>query len=214
MRLVCISDTHNGHAQVDLPAGDILVHTGDFSAHGRLDEIRRFLDWFATVGPFRHRLLVAGNHDFAFERTPALARALLPEGVTYLQGDGVELDGLRFWGSPLTPAFGGWAFGGPEDELDREWSRIPDDVDVLLTHGPPWGVLDHLATTGRSVGCRALARTVARLAPRLHVFGHIHEGYGRVQQGRTLFVNAAICDVNYQPGQRPQVIDLATEPPG
>lgn len=208
MRLVCLSDTHGLHDQVRLPPGDLLLHAGDVSGRGRLDEIGRFLSWFGRVGDFRHRVMIAGNHDVAFERTPHLAEGLIPDNVTYLSDSGVELDGVRFWGSPVTPEFMGWAFNRTDEELAQHWTRVPAGVDVLVTHGPPRGILDRVLPDGQAVGCPHLGRMIERRRPRVHVFGHIHEGYGREERGGVQYLNAAVCDTHYQVSQPPQVVDV------
>jgi Icc-related predicted phosphoesterase len=209
LRLVCISDTHNRHQKLALPPGDILVHAGDFSGRGRPDEIRAFDEWLASL-PHRHKVVIAGNHDFLFEKSPAEARALLRHAV-YLQDEGVELEGLRFWGSPWQPWFFDWAFNLQRGEPLREkWALIPPGTDVLVTHGPPLGHGDRTAD-GEAVGCADLLDAVRRLQPRLHVFGHIHEGYGSTLEGRTACHNVSTCDLGYRPVNAPVVVELEVE---
>src|SRR5690606_27797878 len=129
-------------------------------------------------------------------------------GLTYLRDAGVEIDGVRFWGSPWQPEFFDWAFNLPRGEaLAARWALVPEDTDVLITHGPPRGILDR-TVTGTPVGCDDLRAALDRLAPRLHVFGHIHEAYGRVEGPRTTFVNASVCDVRYRAVNDPVVVDL------
>lgn len=206
MRLVLISDTHRRHARLALPEGDLLIHAGDFCSGGRLAEIAEFDAWLG-MQPHRHKVVIAGNHDLLFERDPAAARALL-QHATYLEDGGVTLEGLCLWGSPWQPRFMNWAFnldrGAP---LRAKWAAIPDALDVLITHGPPHGVLDR-TWDGRSVGCEELAPIVAQRRPRLHVFGHIHEAHGRVERDGTTYVNAAICDGHDRPTWPPVVVDL------
>ena len=161
-----------------------------------------------TKLPHKHKLVVAGNHDFLFERDPATARALFTH-ATYLEDEAVEIDGVRFYGSPYTPEFFNWAFMLPRGEaLRAKWSRIPNDVDVLVTHGPPNKVLD-LTVHGDHAGCEALAERVAELKPKLHVFGHIHEGYGIRDDGPTRYMNASICTFDYRPKNAPMVFELS-----
>jgi len=206
MRIVCLSDTHGQHRRLRVPDGDLLLHAGDFSMAGRPDEIESFDRWLGTL-PHPHKVVVAGNHDFLFEREPDRARALLVN-ASYLQDGLLEVGGLRIWGSPWQPWFFDWAFNLPRGpELAAKWALVPGGVDVLVTHGPPAGILDRTAND-EGVGCRDLARALERILPRLHVFGHIHESYGRLERDGTTFVNASNCDLKYQPAQAPIVVEL------
>jgi predicted phosphodiesterase len=206
MRIVCLSDTHNLHDRIRVPEGDLLVHAGDATMRGTAEEIAAFFDWLAGL-PHRHKVVVAGNHDFLFEREPARARGLV-HGATYLEDSAVEIEGLRIWGSPWQPWFYDWAFnlrrGAP---LREKWDLIPQGTDVLVTHGPPHGVLDRV-DQGELVGCADLREAVTRVRPTLHLFGHIHEGYGQERGEGTTFVNASICDRAYRPVNAPVVVDL------
>jgi len=209
MRLVCLSDTHLRTGRLDVPAGDVLLHAGDLTERGEGHEVREALAWLASL-PHHHKVLIAGNHDFLFEQEPEAARALLAEfpSLTYLQDSEATVGGLRVWGSPWQPRFFDWAFNLDRGEpLARVWARIPSGVDVLLTHGPPAGILDR-TTDGRLVGCADLLAAVRRARPRLHVFGHIHEAYGRLDRDGTAFVNASTCDRLYRPVHPPIVVDL------
>jgi predicted phosphodiesterase len=218
MRLVCLSDTHNLHARLSVPDGDVLVHAGDATMQGSEGELRRFADWLRGL-PHRRKVVVAGNHDWLCERQPGRAAEIL-EGLDYLLDSAVEIGGLRFWGSPWQPWFLSWAFNLPRGEaLQAKWDLIPPATDVLVTHGPPRGLLDEVETlTSRvlnalsaldgHVGCAELRATVEALAPRVHVFGHIHEGYGQRRERDTLYVNASCCDRRYRPVNAPIVVDL------
>jgi len=207
MRLVCVSDTHGYHDAMRVPDGDVLIHAGDLTKRGTLEEVRAAGEWLTKL-PHKHKLVVAGNHDFLFERDPAAARALLTH-ATYLEDEAVEIDGVRFYGSPYTPEFFNWAFMLPRGEaLRAKWSRIPNDIDVLVTHGPPHKILDRTAH-GDHAGCEALAERVAELKPQLHVFGHIHEGYGIRDDGPTRYVNASICTFDYRPKNTPMIFELS-----
>lgn len=198
MTFVFISDTHGQHEKLVLPAGDVLVHAGDFTLRGTLPEVTAFFDWFERQ-PYRYRVAVAGNHDFLAEREPVLFRQLIPENVIYLEDSGVSLDGIQVWGSPITPWFFDWAFNRQRGaDIRRHWDLIPAGADVLITHGPPYGILDEVLRDPRPVGCRDLLRRVEEIKPRVHVFGHIHEGYGQLEQNGTLFVNASALDVQYR----------------
>lgn len=209
MRVVCISDTHGRLEEVSVPDGDVLVCAGDFTMRGEEREIAAFAKVLAGL-PHPRKVVIAGNHDFLFERAPERGERMLAAvpGLTYLRDAGVEIDGVRFWGSPWQPEFFDWAFNLPRGEaLAARWALVPEDTDVLITHGPPRGILDR-TVTGTPVGCDDLRAALDRLAPRLHVFGHIHESYGRLEGPRTTFVNASVCDVRYRASNDPVVVDL------
>lgn len=206
MRIVCISDTHNKHEKIDIPPGDVLVHAGDFSTNGELDELIEFHAWLSTL-PHRYKIMIAGNHDFCFEEKNQEARSVVKNAI-YLQDEAVTLEGVTFYGSPWQPWFYDWAFNLQRGEaLQKVWAKIPDSTDVLITHGPPFGVLDQVSRQ-EHVGCVDLRKRVEEVRPKLHVFGHIHESYGMQQLPLTCFVNASICDIRYRPIQAPLVYDL------
>ncbi len=214
MRIVCLSDTHNCTDEIAVPDGDVLIHSGDATITGTVDEIRLFNRWFANL-PHRHKIFVAGNHDWLFEKDNAAARRLLDPSIMYLQDSPVEIDGLKIYGSPWQPRFFDWAFNlmrGPE--LAEKWAMIPEDIDVLITHGPPHGVLDLVPRKGwdENAGCEELRKRVEQIAAvgqfKLHVFGHIHCGYGRHEEFAVKFVNASTCDEQYKPTQAPIVVDI------
>jgi Icc-related predicted phosphoesterase len=189
MKIVCVSDTHARHDLTAVPDGDILVHAGDVTRHGSLDDVESFDRWLGSL-PHRHKVVICGNHDFCFQEQSEKARALITNAV-YLEDSGCEIEGLSFWGSPWQPWFGGWAFNLPRgEELARVWAKIPAGVDVLITHGPPEGILDR-THRGDDVGCRDLFHRVFEVRPRLHVFGHIHEAAGRTDIDDIIFVNAS-----------------------
>jgi len=205
MRIVCLSDTHNLHDHVEVPDGDLLLHGGDFTGRGNRAEVEAFGKWLARL-PHAHKVVIAGNHDFLFTRKPEQARALLGD-ATYLQDSGVRIEGLSVWGSPWQPWFHDWAFnlqrGSP---LAEKWALVPPSTDILLTHGPPHGVLD-TTVGGEQVGCEELTRALERIRPRLHVFGHIHECRGTQQRTDRLTINACICNLAYRTEHRPVVVD-------
>lgn len=216
MRIVCISDTHCRHEGLSVPEGDLLLHAGDATRRGTREQIEDFDRWLGTL-PHPHKVVIAGNHDFAFEQDPQ-ARTWMTR-ATYLQDEMVEVGGLRIWGSPWQPRFFDWAFNLDRGEpLRRVWEKIPEGTDILLTHGPPRGVLDR-TFRGEEVGCDDLMEAVARVRPRLHVFGHIHEAYGQLERrwparpgqaghDRTLFINASTCTLAYTASQAPVVVEL------
>lgn len=222
MKIVCISDTHSLHYRMTekVPYGDFLLHAGDLMNSGRdAEDIVEFLDWFAAF-PHPHKIFIAGNHDHYFEKRPEQAKGfiddknaeLLAAGLPqliYLQDSEIVINGLKFYGSPWQPEFCNWAFNVPRgEELEKIWAKIPDDTDVLITHGPPKGILDWTQYDKLNVGCEALLPRVMKIKPKLHLFGHIHEAYGVHEENGTTFVNASINNLRYSPINKPFVFDF------
>jgi len=209
-RIVCISDTHNRNEQIRVPDGDILIHAGDAANRGTIEEIVLFNHWFTGL-PHGYKIFVAGNHDWIFETNPRLARSLLDSKIIYLQDSFVEIENLKIYGSPWQPRFFDWAFNlNRGAEMAEKWKLIPGNVDILITHGPPRGILDAVARLDsiEHAGCEELRKTVEKLKPKLHIFGHIHGGYGSLDRFGVKFINAANCDENYLPVNLPIVVDL------
>lgn len=212
MKIVCISDTHEMHHLVELPEGDILVHAGDFTGRGNHNAIENFARWLNQT-KFKHIVVIAGNHDLSFQDSMWAADLLYTycPRINYLEDSGVTIGNLKFWGSPWQPEFHNWAFNLPRGKaLADKWAKIPEDTNVLITHGPPYGIRDKVRaefnpSSGEPLGCLDLYNKVITLPDlKLHVFGHIHDGYG--QEGK--YVNAAICDERYKPSNKPIVVEL------
>jgi Icc-related predicted phosphoesterase len=215
MKLVLISDTHGLESKLDLPAGDVLIHAGDLTNRGSVAELSRAAQWLSNQienGKFHHVVCIAGNHDFALEHfmregEEGMMRREIFQRIIYLRDSGVTLDGVKFYGSPWQPEFCDWAFNLKRRLPIREkWALIPEDTDVLVTHGPPMGIQDWV---GRErVGCADLRVAVERLQPTLHTFGHIHGGYGENTAGPIHFVNASVVDENYKIVNAPIVVEV------
>jgi len=210
MDIVCIADTHGLHDRIKVPPGDILVHAGDFTERGEPAEVDLFLDWLENQ-PHPHKIFIGGNHDAYLEQHPdyfaAQVRAI--PRVTYLEDSGAIIAGLRIWGSPVQPWYFQWAFNrhrGPE--IRHHWDLIPLDTEVLITHGPPAGILDR-NFRGERHGCADLLDVInTRLTKlRLHVFGHLHPDGGQcINRDGRLFVNAAVCDERGYASRAPVVV--------
>jgi Icc-related predicted phosphoesterase len=205
MRIVLISDTHGLHRQLEVPSGDLLIHAGDFTFYSKPPSIiSDFNNWLGSL-PHRHKVVVPGNHEYILEE-PRNRGTIT--NATLLVDSGVEVEGLKIWGSPTTPLYGGaFRMSRPEDRK-RHWKQIPDDLDILITHGPPFAILDHGGSAERREGCPQLLEAVFRAFPRLHVFGHIHAGYGTLRTSGTIFVNASLLGDSGNLDRKPIVIDL------
>mmetsp|Transcript_4403 Transcript_4403/g.11997 ORF Transcript_4403/g.11997 Transcript_4403/m.11997 type:complete len:274 (+) Transcript_4403:64-885(+) len=227
IRFACFSDTHGLHGDIPkdhCPSVDVLLHAGDFTNTGEVEQVRSFAEWLQNY-PAAQKIVIAGNHDVTFEteyyermwrryhltqyNSQEARSALIDSGCcTYLEDELVEALGYRIFGSPWQPEFCGWAFNLPlGEECRRAWSRIPRDVDILMTHGPPHGVGD-LCDHGARVGCPDLLEAIRSRAVSVSLAGHIHEDYGARQQGGTLYINASTCTLRYRPTNPPIVFDL------
>ena len=207
LRIVCLSDTHNFHNEIIVPDGDVLIHAGDATMRGTIDEIIFFNQWFKKQ-PHRHKIFVAGNHDWLFETNNKFARELLDASIFYLQDSFVEIEGLKIYGSPWQPRFYDWAFNLMRgEEIAEKWKLIPKDTDIIITHGPPYEILD-LTPNEDSAGCEELRKIVEEIRPKAHIFGHIHCGYGTTEKFGVKFINASNCNESYLPVNSPIVFDI------
>jgi len=199
MKLVIISDTHGHHKHLTgkLPSGDVLIHCGDVSGISNEKSVENFSVWFEQQ-PFEHKICIAGNHD------KHMSDKWFQTAI-YLEDSSTTLDGLVFYGSPWTPTFFDWYWmkdRGPD--IAERWKRIPANTDVLITHGPPSGLGAMSAARGNGgviedVGCADLRDAVELVQPRVHCFGHIHEGFGSVQEDEIFFVNASYINPRFSP---------------
>lgn len=213
MQIIFISDTHGQHKDLQLPKLEtkedektMLIHTGDISKRGKEDEIKDFLEWF-EVQDYTYKIFIAGNHDFLFEMNPSLAESFIPKNIIYLNNSSIEIEGIKIWGSPITPRFYDWAFNCDRGEkIKKYWEQIPLDTDILLTHGPAYKILDQ-TIQGLQVGCEELIQFVEKIKPKIHAFGHIHEAYGKANNLDTTFINASVLDIRYKLVNQPFLID-------
>lgn len=214
-KIVILSDTHNQHSEISVPDGDILIHCGDATNLGTMPEIHDFSMWWNKL-PHATKIFVPGNHDFGFQEKRYAADSL----VKSLQNHLVVSHSLRIWGSPWTPSFGGWAFMEEDSKLERHWSLIPKDIDILITHGPAYGHLDEVSSKYvipgfedpklDHAGSKSLLAHITASKPKIHVFGHIHSGYGvKNDPSGVRFVNAALCDDHHDLVNVPQVLTVS-----
>lgn len=213
-RIVVISDTHNKLDKVELPEANILIHAGDFTGRGTIDEVCRFAKHLEAVkSRYNHVVIVPGNHDQLFETEPHLARSIIGSTATVLMDSSIEIDGIVIYGTPYVPVFNGWAFERSDEFREVAFSNIPK-TDILISHSPPKGVLDIVPRenyASESVGCEVLYKYIQRVMPTLSVFGHIHESYGHAKINGITYVNAAICNEKYRPTNKAIELDFYTD---
>jgi Icc-related predicted phosphoesterase len=238
-RITHISDTHNKHNQLNglLPGGDLLIHSGDISSLGRKSEVERFVKWFNDIDNYTNKVFIAGNHDMTFDREQLLRDKLayfegkteydtecaegkpdwlkellgihLRPNVSYLENSDVTIDGIKIWGSPVTPSFGyGWAFNKDRGyDINEVWNTIPMDTDIVITHGPIYGYCDRTSREGLYVGCADLYHRLNEVKPQLHFSGHIHEAYGYRNTDWGYAFNGCNCDLSYLVNNKPMTFD-------
>lgn len=207
MKIWHISDTHGHEDQLAVPDGiDMVIFSGDAgnsrSPYTNEHEVRTFLLWFSSLD-IKYKVMIAGNHDSSIEAKLITKRQLEKDyGIIYLEDSSTEIEGLKLWGSPWTPTFNNWSFNRNRDKLHKLWSSIPDDTDIVITHGPPKGILD-LSRDRDNVlefcGCSALDKRMRTLQPMLNLFGHIHNfgghqnaGVTKLSIGKTIYSNASV----------------------
>lgn len=212
MKIICISDIHTLKPTKRFPKGDILIIAGDICDRGTINDVIKF-NIFLNSLKYKYKILVAGNHDVIFEENKSLAMTFL-SNVVYLQDSWLILNDFKIYGSPWQPEFFDWAFNLPRGKkLKEKWDMIPIDTDILITHSPPYGILDKINKDSENLGCEELLKVVMKIKPKLHVFGHIHGGHGILEKTwndgkKTIFVNASICNEKYKPVNKPIKVEL------
>ena len=231
-RLVCVSDTHNKHADLNIPEGDVFIHAGDITQRGTLAELSNFNEWLATL-PHKHKIVIGGNHDEILQNSSINKDEVL-SNCTYLENSTINLYGWKIYGFPSSvrmfsnqnkPAFvPGFLYSvlnhlkpyqafqlelGSQAHLDAV-SSIPSDINILISHGPPYGACD-FTNRGYMEGDKQLRDVVEnQIEPTFHIFGHIHEAHGVATNGKTTFINAASPKYPWSKGElnNPIVFDI------
>lgn len=218
MKIVCISDTHeNFFTPENMPEGDILIHAGDFTWKGAPRAVIQFSNWLANIKhKYKEIIVIAGNHDLLFENRSSYARTLL-HNCHYLEDNQININGLYIYGSPWQPRFYDWAFNADRGAVIRKiWERIPENTNILITHGPPRGILDISGYDlgshghGESCGCDDLKDIINTKLKnlKLHVFGHIHHSYGIKIINNITYVNASSCNEKYWLVNKPIIVEV------
>lgn len=223
MLIAAASDIHGMWSTIDYPKADVLCLAGDILANyasskrldaerqiGELEMLDEFMGELIADGVYKHVILVAGNHDFVFEVMANSTKDVM-KNMIYLQDSEIVIDGVKFYGSPWQPWFWDWAFNFPDHNADFFkaraharvcWDKIPLDTVVLVTHAPPFDILDE-CYDGEKVGCKHLKERLKFLKQlKLHIFGHIHHSHGLAVRAWTRFINASICSEQYVPSNR------------
>lgn len=218
MKIVAISDVHCRWKNLIIPECDVLISTGDYSFQGQPDVVLHFHEWLGQQNA-HHIISVQGNHEVWVEKNFGAAKAIAEgacPGVYFMQEGPIEIGGVKFWCASVTPWFHDWAWNvrrGPD--IKRHWDLIPEDTNVLLTHGPPYGILDIVpyadGTPKERAGCHDLKDRIAIVKPDIHIFGHIHHSHGQHHEDGTSYYNASICDEQYAPTNPVTVIDYELE---
>lgn len=212
MKIAAFSDTHSLHQiwsrKHPLPEADTIIFGGDLSNRGYVQEIQFFFDWFNDLN-YENKIFIAGNHDFGFDNEDrSLVIDMIPEGIHYLENNDVIIDGVKFWGSPITPRFFNWAFMRDRGiQIKNVWDDIPNDTDILITHGPPRGILD-LTQEGINAGCQDLLDAINRVNPKYNIFGHIHESHGVTHINGTTFMNVSAVNRSYEPSYDARLFEI------
>jgi len=208
MKIWHISDTHTYHDLLTIPTGiDMVIFSGDCSnprdPYTNEPEVRGFIDWFGSL-PIKHKVFVAGNHDTSIEKGLVTKDDFDSNCIHYLENTHITIEGIKIFGSPYTPSFGmGWAFNKARNKLDRIWASIIDtDSDIIITHGPPKGILDmgiDRLNVMEFCGCKSLWNVVKSINPQLMLFGHIHNCKDIINAGTrtvdgldTIFSNGSV----------------------
>jgi Icc-related predicted phosphoesterase len=206
-KIICISDTHSQNllTKWQWPECDILIHAGDLTAKGTKGSIENAARKMHEL-PARHIVFVPGNHDRLFYEDPKEALKLLP-GVIVLLDETVELLGLRIYGTSWL-RFKHGKFPFEIESLSEMFAKIPTNTDILVTHSPPYGIMD-LNGKGEHLGSDSLLREIKdRVKPKLHVFGHTHRGYGSMKVWDTQFVNGSLVDEDHEPNNQPILVEI------
>ena len=207
-----ISDTHDTFQDISMliPEGiDIVFITGDVSYHGKPEELLRLKEHLKKiVAKTSHVIMIAGNHEKGCEADSlSWIKTMKEIGVKLLMKEAIEVEGYKIYGSPWTPYFGGWAYNYHRIAGKYMWQDIPDDTEILLTHGPMYGILD--AIHGENVGCKDLLDKVSSLSfLKYHLFGHIHETHGIEQFKGVTCINSSIMNGNYRFVNKPHFFEL------
>jgi Icc-related predicted phosphoesterase len=213
MKIVAFSDIH-GQQNNKLARwfnnnpGDLLIFAGDLQLNN-LDDGTKFIEWIHQL-PYTNKILVFGNHDGNYIHALAYIIQNSFNNITFLNNNNTIINGIKIFGSPHSVEYGSWWFMMKDNELADLWNKIPDDTDILITHGPPFGILDYTCD-GFTTGSKTLGEKISKLKQlKYHIFGHIHESYGIKRINNITFMNVSLLNEKYQFANNPIIIDYDT----
>lgn len=201
MKIIHISDTHGLHRELKyLPYGDLIIHSGDISMTGKVEEVMDFIDWFKKLD-YKYKIFIAGNHDYCLDgKNSNIIQDFLPENCFYLDKSGITIKNIKFWGIPSFIS----------DDLEGNFPNIikliPNNTDILITHHPPFEILDN--SNNISYGYIDLLNAVSKIRPKYHLFGHIHNSYGIKEINEIVFINASLVNEEYQLKNNPFILEF------
>jgi len=242
MKVLVLSDTHSQMRNIwgswsdeDKRSSldcDLIVHAGDLTLRGSKDEVESELKSLNDIFD-QEKVIISGNHDFfldtdwksytsigkkrhgnnRFGTLEEISELMDKLNINYLNDSFIEIKGLKIWGSPVTPWFNDWAFNRERGkDIIAHWNKIPEELDILITHGPPKGILDlvkyPMIGESPNVGCGDLLYSVFSKMPKYHIFGHIHEGRGIMESNGITFINASCIDESHNPINKPIIINI------
>lgn len=197
MKILHLSDTHCCHYRLrNLPEADVLVHSGDFCMAGSEREAVDFLNWFCDL-PYRYKIFICGNHDECLYGADITG---LDDNVYYLCNSGIEIHGIKFYGVPM------FMHDCVTDIQSRNYAKIPADTDVLITHSPPFAILDF--DDNIHYGSNEICEIIRSINLKAHLFGHIHRQHGILHKDGIVFSNGAIMSEDYSVLNPPSVIEI------
>lgn len=217
MKICCISDTHDQHYKLEIPECDLLIHAGDLTSTGKRTQVERFSEWFSGLPQARNKVCIAGNHDFILQDHSGMMYGLPNKNYTYLEDSSTVIDGVKIYGTPWTPRFYDWAFNASRNEnypfenlpsLRQIFNIIPKDTEILICHGPPFGIMDETLEKDRT-GSKEMLDIIQTLPNlKLYVCGHIHEAYGVKKIDKVTYVNASSLGRDYFTVNKPIMIEI------
>jgi len=220
MKVCCISDMH-GNLNFEIEESDILICAGDalpchgggvWGYYGQVDFIRdSFIPWLERQ-PVKDIVFIAGNHDWIFE-IDRKSVPKFPTNVHYLQDEEIEVQGLRIYGTPQQPIFCNWAFNRTPERLEMFFDKIPEGLDILISHTAPFKIMDKVDFPNKQghFGCKVLKKRIKEVQPKYVVFGHFHGQYGIVNKkymGDITFVNASLLNEKYEMTKKPIYLEI------